>query len=206
MICPLHSIPLEFRSFDGGGQGEYFCPECRRPAQEAFAKLCRETPLPHGEDGERLAFDFLRAWNKPFINADTMTRAVDVHVAHASPQVGRFGSDDDIRFFALALAGEAGELANVVKKAWRDGKPLDREAALEELAGAACYLVGMAAALGCDLDAEMNKQMTAFESRPGRAIKTCSACDGSGRVGVYSDDGSPHPCGECGGTGCSRAG
>lgn len=102
----------------------------------------------------------------PIISMMTGERAVAIHKIHAGPSVGAFGSDADIRFFALALAGEAGELANVVKKAWRDGKPLNREAALEELAGTACYLVGMAAALECDLDTEMNHQMTLFEMRP----------------------------------------
>lgn len=99
------------------------------------------------------------------ISKSTVDRAIDVHLRHASGQVGPLGSEQDIRFFALALAGEAGELANVVKKAWRDGVPLNFPAALEELAGTACYLVGMARALGCDLDAEMNRQMDAFEAR-----------------------------------------
>lgn len=71
----------------------------------------------------------------------------------------------DVCFLALAMAGEAGEAANVVKKAWRDGKEVDREALAEEIAGTACYLVGLASAIGLDLDAEMRKQMIAFERR-----------------------------------------
>lgn len=38
-----------------------------------------------------------------------------------SKDLGAPGTCDDIRFLALALAGEAGELANVIKKQWRDG-------------------------------------------------------------------------------------
>ena len=44
-------------------------------------------------------------------------QAVENHAAHSAT-----GSlVEDQRFAALALAGEAGELANFVKKEWRDG-------------------------------------------------------------------------------------
>ena len=36
-------------------------------------------------------------------------------------------SDMDERFLALALCGEAGELANMIKKRWRDGADLSDE-------------------------------------------------------------------------------
>lgn len=91
--------------------------------------------------------------------------ALDVHARRASPNVGAAGSDDDIRFLALSMAGEAGEAANVVKKAWRDGKPLNRAALAEEIAGTACYLIGLAAAIDIDLSAEMREQMAIFEAR-----------------------------------------
>ena len=70
-----------------------------------------------------------------------------------------------IRFLALAMAGEAGEAANVVKKAWRDGKPVDRAKLAEEIAGTACYLIGLASAIKLDLDSEMLIQLEAFEAR-----------------------------------------
>lgn len=44
-------------------------------------------------------------------------QAVENHNAHSS--TGELVEDQ--RFAALALAGEAGELANFVKKEWRDG-------------------------------------------------------------------------------------
>lgn len=91
--------------------------------------------------------------------------ALEVHERRASPNVGPAGSDDDIRFLALAMAGEAGEAANVVKKSWRDGVPVDREKLAEEIAGTACYLVGLASAIGLDLDDEMRWQMMAFEKK-----------------------------------------
>jgi NTP pyrophosphatase (non-canonical NTP hydrolase) len=99
------------------------------------------------------------------ISEEVAIFALEVHERRASPKVGPAGSDEDIRFLALSMAGEAGEAANVVKKAWRDGKPLDREALAEEIAGTACYLIGLAAAIGLDLDDEMRWQMMAFEQR-----------------------------------------
>jgi NTP pyrophosphatase (non-canonical NTP hydrolase) len=39
--------------------------------------------------------------------------------------------ENDIRFFGLAIAGEAGELANFIKKRWRDGVAHDQALKLE---------------------------------------------------------------------------
>lgn len=99
------------------------------------------------------------------ISSKTARFAIEVHERRACPNVGEHGSEADIRFLALSMAGEAGEAANIVKKSWRDGGPLDREKLAEEIAGTACYLVGLASAIGLDLDAEMRKQMIAFEAR-----------------------------------------
>jgi NTP pyrophosphatase (non-canonical NTP hydrolase) len=46
---------------------------------------------------------------------------------------------DDQRFLALAICGEAGELANMVKKEWRDGVDL-REEIKEEICDIRVYL------------------------------------------------------------------
>lgn len=99
------------------------------------------------------------------ISPKTARFAVEVHIRRTSPCVGKHGSKMDICFLALAMAGEAGEAANVVKKAWRDGAEVDRKELAEEVAGTACYMIGLASAIGLDLDAEMRKQMIAFEAR-----------------------------------------
>lgn len=99
------------------------------------------------------------------ITLDTALLAIAVHERRACPNVGKHGSPDDVRFLALSMAGEAGEAANIVKKAWRDGVPLNREKLAEEIAGTACYLVGLASAIGIDLDYEMREQMALFEAR-----------------------------------------
>lgn len=48
-------------------------------------------------------------------------------------------SNTDERFLALALCGEAGELANIIKKRWRDGVDLSEEAC-DEIADIRVYL------------------------------------------------------------------
>lgn len=48
-------------------------------------------------------------------------------------------SSQDERFLALALCGEAGELANLIKKRWRDGADLTDEIRVE-LADIRIYL------------------------------------------------------------------
>jgi len=48
-------------------------------------------------------------------------------------------SNTDEHFLALALCGEVGELANLVKKRWRDGLDL-REEVREEIADVRIYL------------------------------------------------------------------
>jgi len=48
-------------------------------------------------------------------------------------------SNEDERFLALALCGEAGELANLIKKRWRDGADLTEEVK-DELADIRVYL------------------------------------------------------------------
>lgn len=53
----------------------------------------------------------------------------------------------DIRFFALGLAGEAGEVANFVKKRWRDGDGHDDDLR-KECADVFAYNIMLADALG----------------------------------------------------------
>ena len=48
-------------------------------------------------------------------------------------------SNTDERFLALALCGEAGELANMIKKRWRDGADLSEEVK-DEIADIRVYL------------------------------------------------------------------
>lgn len=59
-----------------------------------------------------------------------------------------FASEDE-RFLALALCGEAGELANMIKKRWRDGADLSEEIK-DELADIRVYLELLANQFGIE--------------------------------------------------------
>jgi NTP pyrophosphatase (non-canonical NTP hydrolase) len=59
---------------------------------------------------------------------------------------------------ALGLAGEAGEVAEKIKKYYRDGHQLDRDLIVKELGDVLWYLSALASGLDIELDevAEMN--------------------------------------------------
>ena len=58
-------------------------------------------------------------------------------------------SSEDERFLSLALCGEAGELANMVKKRWRDNADLTEEIK-DELADIRVYTELLAKAFGIE--------------------------------------------------------
>ena len=66
-------------------------------------------------------------------------------------------SNTDERFLALALAGEVGELCNMVKKRWRDGKDLTDEIR-DEIADIRVYLELMAKCFDIE-GAKLNRQV-----------------------------------------------
>jgi NTP pyrophosphatase (non-canonical NTP hydrolase) len=70
------------------------------------------------------------------------SKIIDLHKKMTASLFPPFTSTDE-RFLALALCGEAGELANMIKKRWRD-RPEDRDHLIseirEELADIRVYL------------------------------------------------------------------
>jgi NTP pyrophosphatase (non-canonical NTP hydrolase) len=70
-------------------------------------------------------------------------------------------SSTDERFLALGLCGEAGELANMIKKRWRDGADLSDEIR-EEIADVRVYLELLAKCFGIEgekLDAAVEAKL-----------------------------------------------
>jgi NTP pyrophosphatase (non-canonical NTP hydrolase) len=66
-------------------------------------------------------------------------------------------SSTDERFLALALCGEAGELANFIKKRWRDNADFSEEIK-DELADIRVYLELLAKCFGIDGE-KLDKQV-----------------------------------------------
>lgn len=75
------------------------------------------------------------------------------------------GSSEDVRFLAMGLAGEVGEVLNIIKKDWR-GDSGDRRAALrEELGDAQAYLSLLVRTCGFDPDEMMYRVVKKAHAR-----------------------------------------
>ena len=80
---------------------------------------------------------------------------------------GEPGQLSDLVYLALAINGEAGELANVVKKAWRDRKEIDKDWIVEELGDILWYVAVLARKLGVPLSEVMRKNIEKLRKRCG---------------------------------------
>lgn len=70
------------------------------------------------------------------------------------------------QFFALELAGECGELANLEKKAWRDpSKAPPEEKFAEEATDVLIALINYANTRGIDLEATLAEKLAEIEER-----------------------------------------
>lgn len=82
--------------------------------------------------------------------------------------------ENDIRFLTLGLTGEAGEVANFVKKRWRDGDGHDDDICLE-IADVCAYAFMLASTMGMtpdDLIATIaDKQRVFIAKMEARALK-----------------------------------
>ena len=81
---------------------------------------------------------------------------------------GRLREDlNDIVYLVLAINGEAGEVAEVVKKAWRDGKEIDKDWLVEELGDVLWYIAVLSHELGVPLSEVMERNIKKLRERYG---------------------------------------
>lgn len=67
---------------------------------------------------------------------------------------------------ALGLAGESGEVADLVKKAYMQGhKEIDRSMIVKELGDVLWYIAETAAAIGCDLESIAQRNIDKLRNR-----------------------------------------
>ena len=72
---------------------------------------------------------------------------------------------DGLMHAAAGMAGEAGEVLDLIKKHWVYDKPLDREKLIEELGDELFYYVAMLNLLGVNLDAVIQYNMAKLTKR-----------------------------------------
>src|SRR5207237_744568 len=78
---------------------------------------------------------------------------------------GSLTSDSEVlNFLALAICGEAGELANLVKKRWR-GDEVDRDQIRDEIADIRIYLEHLSRHLDIDLDKACERKLEEVNER-----------------------------------------
>lgn len=66
---------------------------------------------------------------------------------------------------ALGLTGEAGEVADLVKKYWMQGHPIDSERLAKELGDVCWYIAETATALGYDMETIMQMNIDKLRKR-----------------------------------------
>jgi len=113
------------------------------------------------------------------MNAEWHKAAEQIHhrFLKLAQSKGNLTSDSEIlSFLALAICGEAGELANLVKKRWR-GDNVEVDMIRDELADIRIYLEHIAHQLGIDLDQACEVKLTKVVTRLDEKERKAAAPD-----------------------------
>jgi len=92
----------------------------------------------------------LIAVNEPDFLEEACEDLFQLHARFLASSGIKIGSIEDERFLALAMVGEAGEVANFVKKQWR-GDRVDREKLKDELSDVFAYWATLIRVAGFDV-------------------------------------------------------
>lgn len=85
------------------------------------------------------------------------------------------GNVEELMYLALGLTGEAGEVANKVKKLFRDGESQELRTELaKELGDVMWYMARLSSVLKVDLTETLAKNVAKLESRKARGVLTGS--------------------------------
>lgn len=94
-----------------------------------------------------------------------LARSINGRFMKLAQVKGNLTSDAEIlNFFALAICGEAGELANLVKKRWR-GEEVDPNDIRDEIADIRIYIEHLARHLHIDLDRACENKLNVVSER-----------------------------------------
>ena len=113
--------------------------------------------------------EFKRSWGVDYpLSLDEYQRLA--HLTSLNTKIG----GDALAYPVLGLAGEAGEVANKVKKIYRDnGGVLDEDRKLmvaKEIAGVLWYIAEVATVLGLDLSTVAALNLDSLRSRQARGV------------------------------------
>lgn len=101
------------------------------------------------------------------MTANWKKRAWDIHQRYVrqAQAKGSLNSEAEIiNYLTLAICGEAGELANLIKKVWR-GDQIDKEHIRGEIADIRIYLEHLAHHLDVDLDRACESKLDVVAER-----------------------------------------
>lgn len=79
-------------------------------------------------------------------------------------------SSRNIYYMTMGLTGEAGEIANKVKKVMRDAREIDREDLAKEIGDVLWYVAGLCTVLDLDLDDVAEANLKKLADRKARGV------------------------------------
>jgi NTP pyrophosphatase (non-canonical NTP hydrolase) len=152
--CPKCGTPLKRMWGEMWDRDLAICPTKNCDYEkELYMMTCHEI------DGSIIMFD-TREDNEKMVMNDYQKQAFTTATAESQ----------NIYYMTMGMTGEAGEIANKVKKVMRDGKELDIEDIKHELGDVLWYVASFATVLGIDLEEVAQANLDKLASRKARGV------------------------------------